>query len=146
VPLTEAGIAATHILSSEGIKINVTLCFQASQALLAAKAGATYISPFIGRIDDISWDGNELIAEIAAIYAQDPDISTQVLAASVRHPMHLIQAALNGSDVATMPYKVFKQALKHPLTDIGNANFLKDWETVEDRDIVGQVETWLAKR
>jgi transaldolase len=146
VPLTAAGLGATRILSDEGIKTNVTLCFQASQALLAAAAGATYISPFLGRVDDISGDGMELISEIVDVYANDPDITTQVLAASIRHPLHVAQAARVGAHVATIPYKVFTKLVNHPLTDIGNARFLKDWETVPDRDIVGQVERWLAAR
>ena len=146
VPLTPAGLEAVAVLASEGIRTNVTLCFSSSQALLAAKAGASYISPFVGRIDDISWDGGNLIAEIADIYANDPELNTEVLAASIRHPMHLVQAALAGSHVATVPYKVFAQALKHPLTDIGNTKFLADWETVADKDIIGQVERFLAAR
>lgn len=146
VPLLEAGLAACSVLASEGIAVNVTLCFQASQALLAGLAGATYISPFIGRIDDISWDGGELIEQITEIYAQSASISTQVLAASIRHPQHLVQAALSGADVATCPYKVLKQALKHPLTDIGNERFLKDWETVPERDVAVLVQRWLQSR
>lgn len=146
VPLTEAGLIATNALSSDGIKVNVTLCFQPSQALLAARAGATYISPFVGRVDDISWDGNDLIAQIAAIYDNDLEIETEVLAASIRHPMHLVQSALAGAHVATCPYKVLKQALKHPLTDSGNERFLQDWATVPDRDIAAQVTRWLASR
>lgn len=146
VPLIPAGLAATRVLADEGIPVNVTLCFQPSQALLAALAGATYISPFLGRLDDISTDGTELIGQIAAIYANSPSITTQVLAASIRHPLHLVQCALAGADVATVPYKVLKAALNHPLTDSGNARFLKDWETVEDRDISAAVERFLAKR
>jgi len=146
VPLTAAGLQATRTLSDEGTRVNVTLCFQASQALLAGLAGATYISPFVGRVDDISWNGNELIAQIAEIYSQSSSIHTEVLAASIRHPMHLVECALAGADVATVPYAVLKKALKHPLTDSGNERFLKDWETVPDRDITAQVERWLAKR
>jgi transaldolase len=146
VPLIEAGIAACRQLSDEGIKVNVTLCFQPSQALLAGLAGATYISPFIGRVDDISWDGNDLIRQIVDIYAQSEAIETQVLAASLRHPQHLVQSALAGAHVATAPYSVLKAALKHPLTDIGNARFLKDWETVPERDIALLVERWLQRR
>ena len=145
-PLTEAGIAACGALSREGIRVNVTLCFQSSQALLAGLAGAAYISPFVGRVDDISWNGDALIQEIVDIYAQSPTIQTEVLAASIRHPMHLVQAALSGADVATVPYKVLKQALKHPLTDIGNERFLQDWATVPERDITALVERWLARR
>ncbi len=146
VPLTAPGLAATKQLSSEGIATNVTLCFQPAQALLAAKAGATYISPFVGRIDDISWDGMELIDQIVTIYDNYPDLTTQVLAASIRHPMHFAQAALSGAHVATVPYAVLKKLVKHPLTDSGNERFLSDWETVPDRDIVGQVERWLAQK
>lgn len=145
VPLTPAGLAATARLSAEGIPCNVTLCFQASQALLAAKAGAAYISPFVGRVDDISWDGTELIAQIAEIYGTF-DLGTEVLAASIRHPKHFVDAALAGADVATCPYKVVKSLLKHPLTDIGNERFLADWATVPDNDIAAQAEAWLAKR
>jgi transaldolase len=146
VPLIEAGLRACRVLSDEGIKVNVTLCFQPSQALLAGLAGATYISPFVGRVDDISWDGTELVRQIVEIYAQSAQIQTQVLAASLRHPMHLVQAAIAGADVGTAPYSVLKAAVKHPLTDSGNARFLKDWETVPDRDIVGQVTRFLEKR
>jgi transaldolase len=146
VPLTPVGLGAVRVLNDEGIRTNVTLCFQATQALLAARAGATYISPFVGRIDDISWNGMEVIEEIRAIYDMDPDIETQILAASIRHPLHLNQAALSGADVATVPYDVLKKSIKHPLTDSGNERFLKDWETVPDRDIASQVERWLANR
>ena len=145
VLLSPAGLSATKVLSDEGTKVNVTLCFQASQALLAGLAGATYISPFVGRVDDISWSGNELIENIVDIYGQSESIKTQVLAASIRHPMHLMDAALAGADVATCPYKVLKAAIKHPLTDSGNERFLKDWSTVPDRDICGLVERFLAK-
>ena len=146
VPLIEAGLAATKVLSSEGIKVNVTLCFNATQALYAALAGATYISPFLGRLDDVGQSGIDLIEEIVQIYANSPEIDTQVLAASIRHPGHLIQSAMAGAHVATVPYGVFKKSVKHPLTDRGNEGFLKDWETVPDRDIVGQVERWLSSR
>jgi transaldolase len=146
VPLTEAGLRATRMLADEGIAVNVTLCFQASQALLAGLAGATYISPFVGRVDDVSWDGSDLIRQIAEIYAQSGEISTQVLAASLRHPMHLVQAALAGADVGTAPYSVFKAAVKHPLTDIGNARFLKDWESVPERDVAALAQRWLERR
>ncbi|MCB9742010.1 MAG: fructose-6-phosphate aldolase [Alphaproteobacteria bacterium] len=146
VPLTEAGITATSRLSAEGIRTNVTLCFQASQALLAAKAGATYISPFVGRIDDISWEGGQLIEDIVQLYANYPELQTQVLAASIRHPLHLTQAAMAGADVATVPFKVLKMLFKHPLTESGNAQFTADWQSVPDSDIVGQVERWLAEK
>ncbi len=146
-PLTEAGLAATAQLAADDIDVNVTLCFQPAQALLAAKAGAAYISPFIGRIDDISWDGNELISQIVDIYSADPDIRTEVLAASIRHPQHLVQAAMAGADVATVPYAVLKKAIKHPLTDSGNTRFLADWDKVpeDQRDITAAVERWNAQ-
>jgi len=146
VPLTPNGIAATRQLSDEGIKTNVTLCFQPAQALMAALAGATYISPFVGRLDDISWDGRDLIEQIVTIYDNDPDLHTQVLAASIRHPIHFIQAALAGAHVATVPFKVLQQVLQHPLTDKGNEAFLKDWQKVPDPDICGAVERFLANR
>ncbi len=145
VPLTEAGLAAISQLSAEGIRTNVTLCFQATQALMAAKAGATYISPFVGRIDDVSGEGMQLIEEIVSIYANYPELDTQVLAASIRHPLHVAQAALAGADVSTIPYGVMKKLLNHPLTDLGNARFTKDWESVPDTDIVGQVQRYLER-
>src|SRR5580704_11141501 len=125
VPLTRDGIRACSIFHKEGIRVNVTLCFSASQAILAAKAGATYVSPFVGRIDDASGDGMDLIQQIVTIY-QNYDFATQVLTASVRHPVHFVQAALIGAHVATMPLKVIKQLVKHPLTDVGLAQFLAD--------------------
>lgn len=146
VPLTTQGLGAVRRLTDAGIKTNVTLCFSAPQALLAARAGASYISPFIGRLDDIGWNGTELIAQIKEIYERAGDIDTQVLAASIRHPLHLAEAALAGADVATVPYNVLVASVKHPQTDLGNAKFLQDWETVKDKDIVGQVERFLAKR
>lgn len=146
VPLLPEGIKATAILAAEGIPVNVTLCFQAGQALMAAKAGAAYVSPFVGRLDDIAVEGNELIRQIVAIYENYPALETEVLAASIRHPDHLIQSALAGAHVATVPFKVLRQLFDHPLTDKGNAAFLKDWEKVPDTDIVGQVERWLAAR
>ncbi len=146
VPLTIEGIKCCKALSSEGIRVNVTLCFQPMQALIAAKAGATYISPFLGRLDDVSEDGMDLIQKIVQIYANYPELKTQVLSASIRHPLHMVQAAMAGSDVATAPFKVYKALYSHPLTDKGNAAFLKDWETVPDRDIIGQVNRWLASR
>lgn len=125
LPLTEAGIAACRVLSDDGVKTNVTLCFSPNQALLAAKAGATYISPFIGRLDDIGHDGMALISEIRAIY-DNFGYMTQILAASIRHSQHVRDAALTGADVATMPYKVIKALYHHPLTDKGLESFLKD--------------------
>jgi len=125
VPLIAEGLKAVKVFSEEGIKTNVTLCFSASQALLAAKAGATYISPFIGRLDDISYDGMQLIEEIITIY-DNYSYDTEILVASIRHPMHLKDAALIGADVATIPYKVFNQLVKHPLTESGLAQFMED--------------------
>jgi transaldolase len=128
-PLTADGLKATRQLTSEGIKVNVTLCFSAAQAILAAKAGAAYISPFIGRLDDIGHNGLELVAEIVEIY-DNYDWKTEVLAASIRHPIHVIEAARIGADVATMPFKVMEQLIKHPLTDRGLEQFLADWRKV----------------
>ena len=127
VPLIKAGIQACKQLRDEDIPVNVTLCFSPSQALLAAKAGATYISPFIGRLDDISHEGMDLIRQIRVIY-DNYGFDTEILAASIRHPMHVVEAALAGADVATMPYKVVNQLLKHPLTDLGQERFLADWK------------------
>lgn len=127
VPLTPAGLKACKTLSSDGTMVNVTLCFSSAQALLAAKAGATFISPFIGRLDDIATDGMSLIADIRLIY-DNYDFPTQILAASIRHPMHVVEAAKIGADVMTAPPKIIWQLFKHPLTDAGMANFLKDWE------------------
>ena len=125
VPLIAEGLKAVQVFSAEGIKTNVTLCFSPTQAMLAAKAGATYISPFLGRVDDVSGEGMELLEQIIAIY-QNYGMTTQVLAASIRHPLHVVQCALLGADVATIPHKVIHQLLKHPLTDIGLAKFLAD--------------------
>ena len=127
VPLIKEGLKAVKIFSDEGIRTNVTLCFTASQALLAAKAGAYIISPFVGRLDDISTNGMELISQIVQIYG-NYNIQTQVLVASVRHPLHFVDSALIGADIATMPLKVIEQLLKHPLTDIGLNTFLNDWK------------------
>ena len=126
VPLTEAGLVACRELRREGIGVNVTLCFSPTQALLAAKAGATFISPFVGRIDDISGDGNELLGQIREIY-DNYEIETQILAASIRHPQHVVQALMLGADCGTLPPKVLYQLLKHPLTDRGLDAFLADW-------------------
>lgn len=125
VPLIAAGIKAVRVFKQEGIKTNVTLCFSAPQALLAAKAGASYISPFIGRIDDAGGDGLELVQQMVTIY-RNYGFSTEVLAASIRHPVHLVRCAEMGADVATIPHSVILQLLKHPLTDIGLARFLED--------------------
>jgi transaldolase len=146
VPLIPAGLAATRVLADDGIPVNVTLCFQANQALLAGLAGAAYVSPFLGRLDDIGQDGMSLIEEIADVYQNDAGIGTRILAASIRHPVHVTQAARAGAHVATIPYAVFRTLLSHPLTDSGNKKFLEDWAKVPDRDIVGQVERWLARR
>lgn len=125
VPLIDEGLKAVRIFTQEGIKTNVTLCFSPAQALLAAKAGATYISPFVGRVDDTAGDGMELIQQICAIY-KNYGFATEVLTASVRHPVHFVQAALIGAHVATVPLKVIKQLTRHPLTDIGLKQFLED--------------------
>jgi len=146
VPLTEAGISACSRLSADGIGVNVTLCFQASQALLAARAGARFISPFIGRIDDVGTEGMLLIEQIVQIYGCFPDLNTEVLAASIRHPLHVTQAALAGADVATVPYGVLKKLFHHPLTAIGNAKFNAAWEGAGDADIERQVREYLARR
>jgi len=126
-PLTLDGLKATRILTSEGTGVNVTLCFNAAQAILAAKAGAKYISPFIGRLDDIATNGMQLIEDIVNIYA-NYGFGTEVLAASIRHPMHIVDCALAGADVATLPFKVIQQLVKHPLTDKGLEGFLSDWK------------------
>ena len=127
VPLTPDGLRACRKLRGEGTKVNVTLCFSASQALLAAKAGATYISPFIGRLDDVSTDGMHLIEQVVTIYRKY-DFETQVLVASARHPLHIVQSALLGADVVTMPFKVMEQLYKHPLTDTGLEKLISDWK------------------
>ena len=127
VPLTPAGLKTCKALSDQGTEVNVTLCFSAAQAILAAKAGATYVSPFVGRLDDIGEDGMGLIADIIEIYASYPSITTQVLVASVRGPQHVIAAAKMGADVATLPPAVLKQMFGHPLTDKGLATFVSDW-------------------
>ena len=127
VPLTPDGLRTCKSLTGDGTMVNVTLCFSAAQALLAAKAGATFISPFVGRHDDVSFDGMALIADIRLIY-DNYDFDTQILVASVRHPMHVVEAAKIGADVMTAPPKIIHQLFKHPLTDLGIASFLKDWQ------------------
>lgn len=127
VPLTLDGLKACRTFRAEGTKVNVTLCFSAAQALLAAKAGASYISPFIGRLDDVATDGMQLIRDIVQIYG-NYGFETEVLAASIRHPMHIVDCALVGADVATIPFKVIQQLVKHPLTDKGLEGFLSDWK------------------
>ena len=130
IPCTPEGLAATKVLTGEGVDTNVTLIFSASQALMAAKAGATYVSPFIGRIDDTGHDGMNLIAEIMETW-EKYDISTKVLAASIRHPTHVLQCMQLGAHTATMPTKIFRQLMKHPLTDKGLEGFMRDWAEVE---------------
>lgn len=130
IPMTVEGLKAVKILSSEGIKTNVTLVFSATQALLAARAGATYVSPFLGRLDDISTDGTRLIKEIVTIFKNYPDITTQIICASVRHPMHVLECAKLGADIATVPYKVLMQMVQHPLTRTGIEKFCQDFEAV----------------
>lgn len=132
VPLIKEGLKAVRTLSSEGIKTNVTLCFSPSQALLAAKAGATYISPFVGRLDDISTSGMDLISQIIQIY-RNYDFKTEVLVASIRHPLHVVEAALMGADVCTMPFNVIDKLFNHPLTDIGLDKFLSDWKKLQNK-------------
>jgi transaldolase len=127
LPLTVDGLTACKTLRDEGTMVNVTLCFSAAQALLAAKAGATFISPFVGRLDDIGQDGMELIADICEIYGEYPNLETEVLVASVRHPVHVVQAAKLGAHVATLPPAILRQLYNHPLTDKGLAAFLADW-------------------
>lgn len=126
VPLIKEGLKAVKALKAEGIRTNVTLCFSPTQALLAAKAGAYFISPFIGRLDDVSTNGMELIRQIVTIY-HNYQYDTQVLVASVRHPLHVVEAAMIGADICTIPFKVIEQLIKHPLTDIGLQKFLEDW-------------------
>lgn len=128
VPLTCDGLKACRTLTQEGIMVNVTLCFYSNQALLAAKAGASFISPFIGRLDDVGQDGMALISEIRQIYDNYPELSTEILAASARHPQHVAQCALAGADIITLPPAVLRQLASHPLTDKGLAQFIKDWE------------------
>ena len=130
IPMTVEGLKACKVLSSEGIKTNVTLIFTANQALLAARAGATYVSPFLGRLDDISVRGTELIEEIADMFAAAGDIDAQIICASVRNPMHVTECALAGADIATVPYKVIEQMTHHPLTDAGIAKFQADYKAV----------------
>jgi len=132
IPLIPEGIKAVKKLSSEEIKTNVTLCFSANQGLLAAKAGATYISPFVGRLDDAGNDGMQVVADLVEIYERHA-LPTSVLAASIRHPMHVLEAAKLGADVATIPYKIFQQLFKHPLTDTGIEAFNRDWAKVMER-------------
>jgi transaldolase len=136
LPLIWDGLKACRTLSGEGIQVNVTLCFSAAQALLAAKAGATFVSPFVGRLDDVAYDGMELIGDIVEIFGNyRTTLTTEVLVASIRHPGHAVEAARLGAEVATMPPKILHQLAQHPLTDKGLAGFLKDWETTGQRII-----------
>lgn len=132
IPLTKEGLKAVKQLAAEGIKTNVTLVFTAIQALMAARAGASFVSPFVGRLDDIASSGMDLVGQIKQIF-NNYGISTEIIVASVRNPMHVLDAALYGAHIATIPYKVIEQLLKHPLTDKGIKNFLKDWEKVKNR-------------
>jgi len=130
IPSTVEGLKATKELTSLGIRTNLTLCFSASQSLLVAKAGATYVSPFVGRLDDISFEGMDLIKDIKLIYSQY-GIPTQIIVASIRHPLHFVEAAKIGADIATVPYAVIEKLMQHPLTDIGIKRFLEDWKTLD---------------
>lgn len=132
IPMTREGLIATRQLAVEGIHVNTTLIFSPTQALLAAKTGAAYVSPFIGRLDDISHWGMDLVEQILTIY-ENYDFDTEIIVASIRNPLHVLEAALIGADIATVPFKVIEQLLKHPLTDIGVEKFLKDWKTVENK-------------
>ncbi len=144
IPMTPDGVRALSTLSREGVRVNITLVFSPSQALIVAKAGAYFVSPFLGRLDDVSQDGLGLLREILEIY-RAYDFKTQVLAASLRHPLHVVEAAKMGAHIGTMPYKVFEQLFKHPLTDRGLEAFLKDWEKA--REILGDItETAVARK
>ncbi len=133
LPTTKEGVKACKILTSEGISVNMTLVFSPMQALMVAKAGATFVSPFVGRLDDISSDGMKIASQIIQIY-ENYGFETEVLVASVRHPMHVVEAALMGADICTMPFKVINQLFKHPLTDIGLERFLSDWKKLQEKD------------
>lgn len=130
IPATADGLEVTSVLAKEGIKVNFTLCFSLNQALLGALAGAAYVSPFVGRLDDIGQDGMQLVKEIVDIYKKYPELHTEVIAASIRHPMHCVAAAKAGAHIATVPYNVLLQMISHPLTDIGLSRFLADWRRV----------------
>ncbi|OUM93134.1 MAG: fructose-6-phosphate aldolase [Firmicutes bacterium ZCTH02-B6] len=130
VPLTAEGLKATSALAKKGIKTNVTLIFSPNQALMAARAGASYVSPFLGRLDDISYDGMQLVRDVVEIFWTH-DIDTEVIAASIRHPLHMVEAAKAGAHIATAPFKVYQQMLKHPLTDIGIQRFMEDWQKAQ---------------
>jgi transaldolase len=130
IPITEAGLRATSVLSAENVKINMTLCFSPNQALLGALAGATYVSIFVGRLDDAGHDGMQVVEDTISILDNYPDLEAQVIAASIRHPMHVTYAAMAGADIATVPYAVLMQMIQHPLTDVGIKRFLADWKSV----------------
>jgi transaldolase len=134
IPMTVDGLKAVNVLTEEGIKTNVTLVFSAVQALLAARAGATYVSPFVGRLDDIGHVGMDLLQQIVDLYG-NYDITTEIITASVRSPLHVLEAALAGADIATIPYKVILQMIKHPLTDLGIERFLADWKKLEKKEL-----------
>jgi transaldolase len=133
IPSTTEGLEVTRVLSEEKIDVNMTLCFSVNQALLGALAGAAYISPFVGRLDDIGHDGMQLVKDIVDVYKNYPDIKTQVIAASIRHPEHCLRAAKAGAHIATVPYNVLMQMMRHPLTDIGISSFLSDWQKVSKK-------------
>lgn len=133
IPITADGLRATSVLSKENINVNMTLCFSANQALLGALAGATYVSIFVGRLDDAGHDGMQVVEEILAILNNYPELDTQVIAASIRHTMHCTQAALIGADIATVPYNVLMQMIQHPMTDVGIKRFLDDWKSVANK-------------
>jgi transaldolase len=133
IPISPAGLEATTVLSKEGIKINMTLCFSANQALLGALAGATYVSIFIGRLDDVGQDGMQVVYDTLDILGNYPDLNAQVIAASIRNPVHVTNAALAGAEVATVPYAILMQMVQHPMTDIGIKRFLADWKSVQKK-------------
>jgi transaldolase len=133
IPITAEGLRATSVLSEAGIKVNMTLCFSANQALLGALAGATYVSIFIGRLDDAGQDGMQVVEDTLTILANYPELDAQVIAASIRHPMHVTYAAMAGADVATVPYAVLMQMIQHPMTDTGIKRFLADWQKVAEK-------------
>lgn len=133
IPITADGLQATSVLSQEGVNINMTLCFSANQALLGALAGATYVSIFIGRLDDAGHDGMQVVQDTVDILENYPELDAQVIAASIRHPMHCTQAALIGADIATVPYNVLMSMIRHPLTDVGIKRFLADWKSVANK-------------
>jgi len=134
IPMTAEGLKAVSVLSQEGIKVNMTLIFSANQGLLAARAGAAYVSPFIGRLDDVGQEGMQVVEDLAKIF-NSYQLQTKIIAASIRHPLHVTEAALKGADIATIPFKVLMQMIRHPLTDIGIERFLKDWEKFKAKEV-----------